>query len=89
MLKPILAALSLLALLVSSSAFAEPYPDEVREAFTGECVGAGAPEEVCTCVLLKMEAVITLDQLAASDFDPAQLETWTIECMSEYMPEAE
>jgi len=60
---------------------ADQYPPEVRDAFMGECTKGGATEKVCTCVLTKMEANISMEQLAAQDFEQQTIVDLTMECM--------
>ncbi|OIP43265.1 MAG: hypothetical protein AUK47_02970 [Deltaproteobacteria bacterium CG2_30_63_29] len=75
--------------LLTSIASAEVYPQEVRDAFMTECTESGGPAPVCTCVLLKMEQNITMEQLEKQDFTEETIVGWTTECMSSLAPPAE
>ncbi|OIP43263.1 MAG: hypothetical protein AUK47_02960 [Deltaproteobacteria bacterium CG2_30_63_29] len=78
-----LALLTALALCLSAStASAVEYPKEVRDAFMSECTGAEAPELVCLCVLVKMEANISLNDLSKQNFDNEKIVKWSEECVA-------
>lgn len=73
------------AALLTSAAHADPYPADVRQAFLEACT-ANMPEgvsgeSICNCVLLKMEAEISVETLGEGTVPDDQIEGYVVACM--------
>ncbi len=56
------------------------YPDVLRDAFLRECVPQGG-QGPCECVLGKMEAEYTMEDVGAQRVKSEDIERWTVDCL--------
>lgn len=64
---------------------AVPYPEEVRSEFMRACIESGGPDTVCTCVLDRMEAAWTVEQLGNNEVNIEWINTETDLCLEPYL----
>ena len=70
-------------ILAAAAATAEPYPPEVKTAFTTECEKSGGPPATCACVIKKLEATVPLADLAANKVSEETLTNFATTCLTE------
>jgi hypothetical protein len=56
------------------------YPDLLRDAFLRECVPQGG-QRPCECVLGKMEAEYTVEDVGGQRVKSEDIERWTVDCL--------
>lgn len=80
---PLVCAVSLaLSSFFATSAFAEPYPDEVRESFLAGCAEQSSKPH-CDCVLARLEAEVPLPKLIDGSLEDATIDGFINDCMKQ------
>lgn len=78
--------LSVLALgttaALATTATAEPYPQNVRESFLGECT-ARATHAHCTCILTMLEQQVPLNTMLAGSLSDEQIDGYVKACIEQ------